>query len=58
MVILMTKELNLPWTPYMLGIGSLLFLQLPPSNQETQNTAIHGEQLDLYARDNTTQAKN
>jgi hypothetical protein len=57
MVILMTKELNLPWTPYVLGVGSFLFLQPPPPNQETQNTAIHGGQMNLYARQHSTRKK-
>jgi hypothetical protein len=53
----MTKELILPWAPYMLGVGSFLFLQPSPPNQETQNTAIHGGQMDLYARQHNTRKK-
>ena len=47
MVILMTKELNLPWTPYTLGIG----------NPETQNTAILGGQVAPYVRQHNTDNK-
>jgi len=41
----------------MLGVGSFLFLQPPPPNQEIQNTAIHGGQMDLYARQYNTSKK-
>ena len=42
----------------MLGVGSFLFLQPPPPNQETQNTAMYGGQMDLYAGQHNTKAKN
>ena len=36
MVILITKELNLPWTPYALGVGSLFVPHLHGTNWETR----------------------
>jgi hypothetical protein len=50
----MTKELNLPWTPYMLGLGSFLFLQPPPPTSKPKTLQYVVDRW-TYIQDNTTQ---